>query len=255
MTYVNFGQRPTHIIDDRGMMAKNPPEDWQALAEANQRNFDRREKSRKSPPKTSIRIKAQRILNSVAYKIYASRIYQLIFGLMTLASIFLLWFTLSERISLINQNYENIGRMGELESELIRTQQLWSSDRMDEISESIRNADQRRVFADYQNLATWLFEKNTLANQLSLDFSYQLGESKKAQIDNTLEVPIAITLKAGNRAEDNSFNQLMTFTRYIVSSSWYVDIQEASIENNNNDIKEMKLRISIWVHGQVKANE
>lgn len=232
----------------------NGSAEWALAPEANQENFDRRSRTRKKPPKTSYRIQVQRFLNSIVYKIHASRLFQFLFVVITAAAVALIWYSATHRAVLIEEAHDQLVVQGQLETEILGIRQIWSEDKMNEISQGVASADQRRVFSDYHSLATWLGENSTYANQLYLDFSYTLGEGTYAQIDNTLEIPISVILKPDNTNPQQTYFQMMEFARHMVSSPWYVDIQEASVESRGAGITELKAQISVWVRRKVKSD-
>lgn len=229
-------------------------DDWADMAEANQKNFDRRNRQRKKQPRISSRIQVQRLLNAIVYRIHGSRFYQIGFALITALSLGLIWFSLSERAPLASQAYEDISEIGRLETELLAIQQLWSDERMNEINEGIKSADKRRIFSDFQGLAIWLNDKGNYANQLDLSFEYHLEEGTRAQIDNTLEIPIAITLKPKDQDANSAYFQLMEFTRRMLSTPFFVNIQETRVESSGEGATELQTKISVWVHEQVHTD-
>lgn len=232
----------------------NDHPEWMGLPEANQYDFDRRLRNRKQPPKTSYPIKIQRFLNSIVYKIYGSRYYQALYVFVTATALALIYYSVNERAHLLEEAYLDLSTQGQLETEILKINQEWSQERMQEIRQGIASADRRRVFADYQSLANWLREKNAYAKQVNLGFSYTLGEGQAANIDNTLEIPVSITLAPITESNSQSYFQMMEFARHMVSTLWYVDIQEASVESTGAGVTKMTTKISVWVHGMVNSD-
>lgn len=228
-------------------------EDWIPAPEANQENFDRRSRLRKKPPKTSYRIQVQRQLNSLVYVIHGSRGFQILLAVLTMTALGAIWYSATERVQLIHEAQANLASQGRLETQILQINREWSAERIEAIKQGIASADQRRVFADYQSLANWLKDKDSYATQVNLDFTYRLGEGLTANIDNTLEVPISISLSPSRESETAYFD-MMDFTRHIVSTAWYVDVQEATLESDGMGAGKMTAEISVWVHGWVKSD-
>lgn len=231
-----------------------PEKPMTLLPEANQDNYERRNNNRKPPPKIAQRIVIQRMLNTIVYKIYGHRICQFLFLGIILGSVFTLWYSIEHRAKLINTTYSEFSIIGELESEILALNQVWSVEQMSEITDLVASVDSRRVFSDYRSLASWLTQKGDYAAQLDLNLSYTLGEGQSGKIDNMLEVPIYVSIKPADSSSDQLYLQILEFMRKMVSTGWYVDIQEAGMESNGDQAGGMTALLRVWVHGDTPAD-
>lgn len=243
-----------HKLDDRLLelrLADEMPGD--GLSEiSEQTDFERRKQDRERLRVVAPHIRFQRMLNSLVYRIYGDRRFQVGFALVWIASIALLVFSLNWRIEKIDDNVVALSELGQVETELMDVRALWSTEKMKSIEDSVNTADERRVFVDYRSLATWLGEKSDFANQLGLEFSYSLGTSRASKIENMLEVPVAVSLKAVPGTEQ-TFLHTLEFLKRLVSTLWYVEIAEASLQGEGRGATSVNATLRVWVHGRVRV--
>ncbi len=244
-----------HKIDHKLMelkLADDVPWDGVPETEA-QTDYERRRRGRRGAPKTALRIRIQRLLNAIVYKIYARRSYQAAFVLITLAAIGLIWYSATFRIQVIDEMFTDFSALGELETELLAIKEVWSAEQMQAIEDSVQNADQRRVFVDYRGLAVWLREKSIYAEQLGLNFAYTLGEGSPSRIEDMLEVPIELVL-SGSEDATQTYLHVLEFLRRLVSTLYYVEIVEASLEGEGSGASRVTATLRVWVHATVNVD-
>ncbi|MEL7537086.1 MAG: hypothetical protein AAFZ58_03100 [Pseudomonadota bacterium] len=230
---------------------------WEGVQETEaQTDYERRRGTRRTAPKTAMRIRVQRMLNAVVYRIYANRFYQVGFIAITVAAIALIWYSATFRIHLIDEMVTDFAVLGELQSELLAIKEVWSAEQMETIADSVENADKRRVFVDYRGLAVWLREKSVYAEQLGLGFSYTLGSGQASRIEDMLEVPIELTLTGAEGTQESSqtYLHVLEFMRRLVSTLYYVEIVEASLEGEGDGAKTVTALLRVWVHATVNVD-
>lgn len=227
---------------------------WKDLPETEaQTDYERRQGSRYENPKTAFRIHVQRFLNAIVYRIYANRRWQAGFAAISMFSLGLLWFSATQRIDLIDEVYTDQIALGQVETELLRVRELWSADKMLQIADNVRNADERRVFGDFQGLAVWLRQKNQYADQLGLSFSYSLGEGRSSRIDDMLELPVEVVLTVNEGEQEQTYLRMLEFLRKTVSTLYYAEIVEAALESEGDGVTRTVATLRVWVHGTVQA--
>lgn len=229
---------------------------WKDVAETEaQTDYERRSTRRYKAPKTAFRIRVQRFLNAIVYRIYASRLWQVGFAMVALISVAMIWFSATQRIKLIDDTYTDLMEIGKLETDLLQIRQVWSAEKMQEIADNVRNADKRRVFTDFQGLAIWLRQKGEYAEQLGLSFAYSLGEGRSSRIDDMLELPIEVVLTTSDAQDEQTYLRMLEFLRKTVSTLFYVEIVEASLESQGEGVTKTQAVLRVWVHGTVTAGE
>lgn len=228
---------------------------WRDLPEVDaQSDYERRGTQRYVMPKTAIRIRVQRFLNTIVYSIYQERRYKVVFALVSILSIALIWYSATFRIQKIDNAYTDLSELGSVETELLQIKEIWSAENMQQIADNVQNADKRRVFGDYQGLAIWLREKGVYAEQLGLGFSYSLGDGVPSKIDDMLELPIEIALTTQPDGDNSSYLSMLEFLRRTVSTLYYVEIVEAALESKGSGVTRTVATLRVWVHGKVKAD-
>jgi len=227
---------------------------WQDIPEAEaQSDYERRKTCRYQNPKTAFRIHVQRFLNGIVYRIYASRNWRIGFALLSISSLGLLWFSATQRIDLIDEVYTDQIALGQVETELLRVREVWSVEKMQQVADNVRDADERRVFGDFHGLAVWLRQKSQYADQLGLGFSYTLGEGRSSRIDDMLELPVEITLTVKDGDQEQTYLRMLEFLRKTVSTLYYAEIVEAALESEGEGVTRTVATLRVWVHGTVRA--
>ncbi|MEL7311134.1 MAG: hypothetical protein AAFN07_06465 [Pseudomonadota bacterium] len=201
--------------------------------------------------RVSPRVRVQRSLDRLAYRISRSRGLQAAWLAAIVACIGLLYFSLTFRLEHIDDNFVLLQQLGELDTELLGIQSRWSAQEMEALERSVETADTRRVFLDYQNLAVWLTEKSFYANQLNLEFGYVLGESEPSAIAGMVEVPIEVTLEGSK--SDQVYLRALEFMKRVVGTAYYVEITEATVRGNGSGAEHLDATLRVWVHTTVKA--
>lgn len=229
---------------------------WKDLPEADaQSDYERRKQRRYQSPKTAFRIRIQRFLNAIVYRIYASRLWQVGFALVSIVSLALIWFSATQRIQHIDDTYADLTSLGQVETELLKIREIWSAEKMQSIADNVLNADKRRVFTDFQGLAIWLRQKGQYADQLGLRFSYSLGEGRSSRIDDMLELPIKVVLTTKEAQDDQTYLRMLEFLRKAVSTLYYAEIVAASLESKGEGVTQTVATLRVWVHATVTAGD
>ncbi len=243
-------------LDDNTMELQIADElPWRNLPETSaQTDYERRKTQRYAIPKTALRIRVQRFLNGIVYRIYSDRNFAIAFTLVAVLSLAAIWFSATFRIHKIDQAYTDLGSLGAVQTELLQIKEIWSAEKMEQLADNVANADERRVFSDYQGLAVWLREKGVYADQLGLAFSYSLGEGVPSRIDDMLELPIEIVLITQTGESEPAYLRMLEFLRRTVSTAYYVEIVDAALESEGSGVNRTVATLRVWVHGKVSAD-
>lgn len=202
--------------------------------------------------RVSWRVQLQRALNRVAYRVYRNRWLQAAWAGIVIACAVTIAFELTSRIDHIDDNLALVAEVGKLDTELLNISRKWSLEEMKALEQSVARADTRRVFLDYRSLAVWLREKAVFAEQLDLEFAYNLGGSEASQIDDMYEVPVLVTLSS-SAADGEAYLRTLEFLKRVVSTPFYVEISEAALTGEGRGARELKATLRVWVHSSVKA--
>ena len=230
---------------------------WEGVPETDaQSDFERRKGARRTAPKTALRIRIQRVLNAIVYRILANRVYQFGFIGITVAALALFTYTATFRMDRIDAAVTDFAILGQLQSELLAIKEVWSAEKMESLESSVQRADQRRVFVDYRGLADWLREKSIYAEQLGLNFSYTLGSVQASRIEDMVEVPIELTLGRSETSGDASqtYLHVLEFLRRLVSTLYYVEIVEATLAGDGDGATSVTALLRVWVHATVNVD-
>ena len=220
-----------------------------------QTDFERRKTARFVIPKISLRIRLQRFLNNLVHRMSGSRLWQAGFVLVAVASVAMIWYSAHYRLQSIEDAYGDLAELGMVQTELLRVQEQWSVEQMNELANNVASADQRRVFRDYQGLAVWLREKGKYADQLDLGFAYTLGSAVPSRIDDMYELPIEITLSRKEGVSTSSYLSMLEFLRRTVSTLYYVEIVAAGLQSEGDGVTQTEATLRVWVHSKVSADE
>ena len=201
----------------------------------------------------SWRVRAQRVFNDLVHRIYRSRVLQAVWAAIAIASIALLLYSLNGRLDRLDNRTRLLQELGELDSRALSIQSDWSLDKMQALEASVAQADTRRVFADYRSLAQWLQEQARYAQRLGLMYSYSLGESQRSEVDDMLEVPVALTLR-GARDTVQLYLRSLEFLQGTISTPFYVEITRAALEGQGQGATTLQATLKVWVHSTVRAS-
>lgn len=200
--------------------------------------------------RVSRRVQVQRWLDRLAYQIGRSRALQAAWAVTIVACLLVLYVSLSYRLEHIDDNLELMQELGELDREWLYVESRWSAQEMQALQRSVETADTRRVFLDFQNLAVWLTEKSQFAEQLNLEFGYQLRDAEPSAIEGMVEVPVEITL-AGSGTKQ-VYLRALEFMKRVVGSAYYVEISETAVKGNGDGAESLDATLRVWVHSTVK---
>lgn len=200
----------------------------------------------------SPRVQVQRALNKIVYRIYRSRPLQAVWVAVILGCVAIMAYSLTTRVDHIDDNLVLLGELGELDTQLLSISRKWSLEEMKALEQSVASADTRRVFLDYRSLAIWLREKAVFAEQLGLEFGYNLGGSEASQIEDMYEVPVMVTLSS-NAENGEAYLRTLEFLKRVVSTPFYVEITEAALTGEGRGARQLQATLRVWVHSSVKA--
>lgn len=228
---------------------------WRDLAPVEaQSDYERRRQSRDAPPHMAWRLSVQKGFNRLVARLTKSRAWKAGFAAVFITSLVLIWYTANHRIVLIDGVYSNLSIRGQLETELLEKNREWSAERMQALSESVANADRRRVFFDYATLADWLADERDVALAMDLDFHYTLAQTQSSRMAHVDEVALSIQIGVPESHPVGAYTDLMRFMREMIKTPWYVEIVDASISSNPRGASALEAELRIWVHDQVRAH-
>ncbi len=229
---------------------------WRDLAPVEaQSDYERRRKNRDAIPSMAWQLSVQKGFNRLVARLTKSRLWQAVFAAVFICSLLLIWYTANHRIVLIDGVYSNLAIRGQLETELLEKNREWSSERMQALSESVANADRRRVFSDYATLADWLAGERDVALAMDLDFRYTLAQTQSSRMAHVDEVALSIQVGVPESHPVGAYTDLMRFMREMIKTPWYVEIVDAAITSNPRGANALEAEMRIWVHDQIQAHE
>lgn len=169
-------------------------------------------------------------------------------GILIGGSIVLLWWSMSYRLPLVNQEGTRLQKMFALESQVIRLRQQWSEDAAVAVRAAAKRAEGRILNGD-DELAAWLKEVQDWAHESGLGVAYTIGEATSLSDAlggiKTLPVHIQVTTKE----EERSYQAFLQFLRGAVESKNRVDIRKVTITGEGKAADNMGIDFRIWMRG------
>lgn len=227
---------------------------WQDLEPSVvQSKYERRDSDREVVVKMGFRVIMQKHINELVRRLSKSRAWQAAFVCTLVSSVTLIWFTATYRFVLLDGVYEDLALRGQLETELFSKNREWSEERMKALGESVRRADQRRVFLDYSTLASWLTDERDVAAAMDLEFSYVLEKTQTSRMAHVDEVVANILVKVPDSHDSLAYIDLMRFLREMIKTPWYVEIVDSTIDGGERGATQLNAQLRIWVHDRVDS--
>ncbi|MEM6640996.1 MAG: hypothetical protein AAF610_13970 [Pseudomonadota bacterium] len=247
------------LVDATGKFPLPMTEDgpWQdgELADG-QEDYERRQVSNdRSPPPDAKGAAAPRLVNGFVQKLRKSRPMQGGMVVATLVAFALIYYTATERMMLIDGAFEQEVRRGELETELMTKNRVWSDERIQSLRDNIESADRRRVFLDYATLADWLRGERDIAESLGLEFQYKLNNHDTSRMANVDEVTVTVEVNVPSSHDPVVFMDLMQFVRALVTTPWYLEFVGAELVGDGDSATKLTAELRLWVHDKVNDHE
>lgn len=162
-------------------------------------------------------------------------------------SIFAIWWSLSERIAVIDDKNSKMSAVAVLEHEVLELEKSWSEEDFEKLMGDISESE-RYIFPHYKSVAEWLYEEGDFAKNAGLDLKYYLSE---VQSDNELEgvdmVPIKIKLKPSKSSSKNGYWKMMEFLRRMDRTSWKHEIVIANMGSEGEGATKMDIQFNVWM--------
>ncbi|MEE9322268.1 MAG: hypothetical protein V3U76_17650 [Granulosicoccus sp.] len=109
------------------------------------------------------------------------------------------------------------------------------------------DAEYKRIFNSYHQLAIWMNEAGELATALNLDMSYRVGNIGKTKIRGTIEVPITLTFVSATKNEESVFSNSMELIKQLLSENWHLDIVSTKAIGNPSGLSSLQTTFQVWV--------
>lgn len=162
-------------------------------------------------------------------------------------SIFIIWWSLSERISVIDEKNAKMSALAVIEHEVLELEKSWSDDDFEKLMGDISESE-RYIFPHYTRVAEWLFDEAGFAKQAGLGLKYYLSD---VVADNELEgvemVPIKIQLKSLNTGSNNGYWKMMDFLKRMDRTTWKHEIVTVNMGSEGEGASKMDIQFNVWM--------
>ncbi len=164
----------------------------------------------------------------------------------------LLYWSITYRISLIDQSALQVKNMNTLEGDVIRAKSEWSEKVARETRKQWDN-ERSRLLGSYESLSAWLESINQRSRSIGINMRYTIGELKPAdeKIPGVSIVPVEMTFSFfPNQGRRNTDGYLifMGFLKDIMEQDLVLDLMKINIFGDGSMAHEMKVVVDTWVN-------
>lgn len=162
-------------------------------------------------------------------------------------SIFAIWWSLSERISVIDEKNLKMSAVAVLEHEVLELEKSWSEEDFEKLMGDISESE-RYIFPHYKRVAEWLYEEGDIAKDAGLDLQYYFSEVESdLELEGVDMVPIKIKLKPSKYDSKNGYWKMMAFLKRMDRTSWKHEIVTANMGSEGKGATKMNIQFNVWM--------
>lgn len=162
-------------------------------------------------------------------------------------SISAIWWSLSERISVIDEKNAKMSAVAVLEHEVLELEKSWSDEDFEKLLGDISESE-RYIFPHYTSIAEWLYEEGGFAKDVGLELKYYLSDVvSDHELEGVDMVPIKIQLKPSTVETDNGYWKMMDFLKRMDRSTWKHEIVTANMGSEGEGASKMDIQFNVWM--------
>ncbi len=207
---------------------------------------ERRREPRPQAPPPSLAPRARRIVDAVAEYIDTHWIGWVIYGLICLAAIAFIVWSLVFRTETLHEDHARMVELAAMERTFTSLTEQYSTEELRELLKKVSTAE-ASVFADYAELAQWLGNQASRAQSLDLVLTYTMLDTVPAQIKNVSEVPVELELVPKEELEAGAYSRMLIYLRNLVDSIRHLEITDAQLKGNGQTVEQMTTTVHVWV--------
>lgn len=166
-------------------------------------------------------------------------------------SIYAIWWSLSERISVIDEKNSKMSAVAVLEHAVLELEKSWSDEDFEKLMGDISESE-RYIFPHYTSVAEWLYEESGYAGAAGLELKYYLSDLIP---DNGLEgvdmVPIKIQLKPSKVELQRGYWKMMDFLKRMDRTSWKHEIVNVNMGSEGSGATKMDIQFNVWMQAPI----
>ncbi len=207
---------------------------------------DRRLSDRPQPPKLKIQINKR--IDSIINNLTHCRLGILIMTFIVLINIWVIWWSLENRMSIVNTNNEKVMQLSVLENNIRQLKNGWSSQQLHNIT--VASAElEPFIFPDYRKIAEWLTLETQQAKSHGLKMTYTFGEASiLIKPNQVVSVPIRFEVEIiDNNTVENGYHILLNQLKAMDSVSWQHELLSASMESKGAGARKLKMQLNVLV--------
>jgi hypothetical protein len=158
-----------------------------------------------------------------------------------------LWWTLTTRVAVINENNHRMDANAVLEHEVHQLAFKWSDAEFENL-QSIIAESEKKVFSNYRVLAQWLFEENLQAQKMGLVLSYKFSDiTLDQEIVGANIVPIIINLNLVKERNNSGYWTMLNYLQRLNEVPWKHRLVSAKMLSANKTQVSLSMRFDVWM--------
>ena len=207
---------------------------------------ERRRSPRPEPPPPGPAPRMRQLVDWQAERIESSPLGWVAYAVVCLACVAFIYWNMTERFETFDATYDLISERAALEREYEALTEHYSRDELRKLLDRISSAE-TSIFRDYASLATWLSEQAKAARSQELLLTYVMHETVAAQIKDVGEVPITLSVRPMEGADEDTYQRMLNFLGEMVGTRWHLEIIDAAVVSDGRAIQSLDTTVHVWV--------
>lgn len=207
---------------------------------------ERRRSPRPEPPPPGTVPRMRRLVDWQAERIESSPTGWIVYFAISIACIAFIYWNMTTRFETFDATYELISERAMLEGEYDALTEHYSRDELRKLLDQISSAE-TSIFSDYAGLATWLSDQTDAARTQDLLLTYVMHETVAAQIKDVGEVPITLSVRPRDGADDDTYQRMLNFLGEMVGTRWHLEITDTAVVSDGRSVQSLDTTVHVWV--------
>ena len=207
---------------------------------------DRRQRERGRPPRPKLLTQLTQRIDAFIAKHVSSRGHYLVIVTLGILSCIGVWWSLSQRISLVDALTTDTLHFHKLGEEVDRLRALKTESDLAILRSQLAQAYES-VLPGYTALAELLNTQSTAASNAGLQMSYRfLPEYPVGTLDHVLAAPLVVSVSAPGKDNHNGYAQLLAFAQHWHAQPWRQSLLTMEIIGEGKGASKLRIETELW---------
>ena len=207
---------------------------------------DRRQRERSRPPRPTLLTQLTQRIDAFIAKHVSSRGHYLVIVMVGILSCIGVWWSLSQRISLVDALTTDTLHFLKLSEEVDRLRALETESDLAILRTKLAKSYES-VLPGYTALAELLNTQSTAATLAGLKMSYRfLPEYPVDTLDHVLAAPLVVSVSVPGKDNHNGFAQLLAFAQHWHAQPWRQSLVAIEFIGEGKGASKLRIETELW---------